>query len=79
MKTKYKFIYFEKANWKTEGFKVWRCLNSKSSNTLGYVEYYLLWKQYIFEAYADSIVFSASCLDDISHFLKQLNEAGGGR
>lgn len=73
MKTKYKFIYFKQMI--EPG--CWECLNNKRNDTLGYLKYYKVWKEYILKS-EDFVFFSASCLDDISHFLKQLNAERSG-
>lgn len=72
MKTNYKDIYFE------ETANSWRCYNNTIKTLLGWTEYYKLWKQFIFNA-ADYVIFSADCLADISHFLKQLNDRKDGK
>lgn len=68
MKTKYKYIHFREF----PGY--WSCKNNKSKVTLGIVEYYRPWKQWCYIPFSTSVVFSADCLDDISHFLGQLNK-----
>ncbi len=72
MKTEYKYTRF-KIN--KESSKRWMCLNKQSNTTIGWCEYYNAWYQWVFEGYKYCI-FSASCLDDIAHFLRQLNEQG---
>lgn len=68
MKTHYKFIHFAKH----EDFDTaWWCHNNRTGGTLGMVEWYRPWKQYIFNAHDDSL-FSADCLQDIIHFMSQL-------
>mgnify|MGYP001567459224 CR=1 FL=1 len=69
MKTKYKYIHFteDKDN------AAWLCMNTKHSDLLGWVDYNSGWKQHVFTAAGNDIIFSASCLDDISHFMKQLD------
>ncbi len=74
MKTKYEHIYFEKDN---DDPVIWDCHNNKGYGVLGFVDYYKVWKQFVFNS-ADCAVFSNDCLDDISHFLKQLNAERSG-
>lgn len=65
MKTKYKYIYFEKIKGE------WICFNNKSKYALGWICYYRKWKLYVIE-FKSGCVFNNSCLTDIAHFLKQL-------
>jgi hypothetical protein len=78
MKTEYKYIEFneQKLKRKRDGkdVTVWFCQNRKIGTHLGWVEYYDEWKQYVFTATDNTMIFSASCLTDIAHFLKQLND-----
>ena len=46
MKTRYKYIHFEKNLFSSE---VWNCINNNTNHRLGILEYYPEWKQYIFE------------------------------
>lgn len=72
MKTKYKYIHFEKINENdADSDAEWDCKNNKSKCVLGIIEYYGRWKQYVFEAYGDC-VFNVDCLNDIVDFMKQL-------
>ncbi len=71
MKTVYKYIkfvhpIFDKLSWS--------CVNKRHGDLLGTVRWSSGWREHVFIAISDDIVFSASCLDDISHFMKQLNE-----
>ena len=70
MKTVYKFIYFTELK-KMPG--KWVCLNLKTADPLAFIEYYPAWRQHIAQ-FNDGCVFNCQCLDDISDFLKQLNE-----
>ena len=72
MKTKYKYIRFEKrVNPWDEEYVYWRCSTIKHRELLGSVVYYQLWKQYCFMPEGEA-VFSSDCLEDIQDFLKQL-------
>ena len=73
MKTKYKFIEFDMMPEDDRGCVFYSCLNRKTGDCLGFVEYYKDWRQYCFEP-ADGAIFSSSCLADIQHFLGQLNK-----
>ena len=75
-KTEYKHIAFTEHTLKRgkKDVNVWICGNPKAGVTLGWTEYYAEWKQHVFSAINDTMIFSASCLTDIAHFLKQLND-----
>jgi hypothetical protein len=70
MQTKYKHIDFAQA--KSNGQDVWVCNNTKHDEVLGLIEYYEPWKQYVFSATDNTMIFSVSCLQDIIHFIGQL-------
>lgn len=67
MKTQYRFIHFVK---KISGD--WACVTSNHRNRLGTVEFYMPWKQWVFSA-IPLVIFSEDCLDDVRHFIHQLN------
>lgn len=67
LKTQYKYIKFVQA---TEEL-YWWCL-SNSDDDLGMVEMYPPWKQFCFFPIRDTL-HSATCLDDIAAFLRQVN------
>lgn len=69
MKTRYKYIHFEKLS---DNPEVWYCGTLKHQ-ALGTVEYYQQWGKYIFEPDPGTI-YSADCCRDIAKFLEQLNE-----
>lgn len=71
MKTSYEHIYFEQNE-----VNVWHCRNNKNDKILGDTRINLRWREHIFRPRTDAI-FSASRLDDIAHFLKQLNDRNG--
>lgn len=71
MKTKYKYVEFAK-DFRGD----WLCFNRKSEDELGWIEYRTGWRQFVINTSPD-IIFSAGCLDDISHFLGQLNKTKG--
>lgn len=71
MKTKYKYIHFQIS---IEDRDIWECYNSKHGDLLGDVFFFERWNQYVFAADNAEIIFSAECLNDIKHFLEQLNE-----
>ena len=68
MKTKYKFIHMEE-NVLFE--RSWNICNNKSGNAIGFIEWYVEWKKYVFQSNGTA-VFSIDCLEDIIHFIKQL-------
>lgn len=75
MKTVYRYIRFYQGQTVKE-HPIWICRDrSTAPGKLGACEYYREWKQYVFNTNPNAD-FSADCLDDISHFLKQLNEHG---
>jgi hypothetical protein len=77
MKTRYKYIHFEKDIPTAEG---WVIINNRSNAVLGYLAYYKPWKQYVFSQASENIVFNKSCLQEIIHFMDQLeSEAGDDR
>lgn len=67
MKTVYRYIRFD-----LEG-GYWKCMNKRAANILGYASYYPQWKQWVMEFERDC-VFNNSCLNDMAHFLSQLNK-----
>ena len=73
MKTKYKHIYFEKLVTTADSPKpIWLCCNNTTDEQLGQLEWYAPWRQYVFAAGSEIIVFSKSCLLDICHFIDHL-------
>lgn len=73
MKTEYEYIHFDNIEDKSKN-SVWSCRNNRNNSELGRVQWYPQWRQYCFlSLMIHEAVFSASCHDDISHFLKQLN------
>ncbi len=74
MKTEYKHIRFQdlSAQYPRRKTSTYNCWNH-SEILLGCVEWKSGWRQYIFEP--NQAVFSAGCLQDISHFIKQLMDA----
>lgn len=73
MKTVYRYIKFERTE--SMGLVIWQCRNSRHDDLLGKCQWDIQWHQFVFFPTSQWCVFSADCLDDISHFLKQLNEA----
>jgi len=68
MKTKYNYIHFKEVD------DYWECRNNKKNKVLGIVYTSKQWKQYVY-APQTITVYSADCLADIQHFMKQLKEA----
>jgi len=76
LKTKYKYIHFKFITRLTNRSK-WNCVNNRSNRILGSVEWERDWKQFIFTPTRKfQTIYSASCLNDIGHFISQLNEKG---
>ena len=73
MKTKYEYIHFNHHEG-YQSYKWWTCHNNRMNDELGEVEYNKQWRRWEFTADVHA-AFSASCLDDISHFMKQLKDA----
>lgn len=71
LKTKYKYIEFEESPDKEA--KLWVCLNRKAESHLADLIYYEPWRQWVVE-FQPECVFNNTCLNDISHFLRQLNQ-----
>ena len=57
-----------KSNTKTEHYLV---LNNKSNSVLGWIEWYVSWRQYCFTPVTNTI-FSAGCLEDVQSFIRGL-------
>lgn len=68
MKTSFKFIKFEKNEFRS----VWNILNRKDESVLGEITYYHPWKKWVFAATNNDIIFDAVCLKDIVEFMEQL-------
>jgi hypothetical protein len=70
VKMGYKFIHFERAANQTtiQKHPWWWCRSNSSPTTLGTVEWYTLWEQYVFSPSKET-VFSADCLLDIVDFI----------
>jgi hypothetical protein len=75
MKTVYKYLEFELVMFQCKMLKTkrWNCFNKKHRTYLGEVKWHPRWRQYCF--YPDGgTIFSAGCMADIIHFVKQLME-----
>ena len=68
--TRYRHIHFEVIEEKAKA-KVWECRNNKTGARLGEISWYGPWRKYCICLWV-GCVFDDGCLDDISHFLKQL-------
>lgn len=56
----------------------WEVTNKSSGAYLGIIEWYSAWRQYCYTPggdYGARLIFSASCLDDISGFIKMQMQA----
>lgn len=76
MKTQYKYIHFVEIGAQNKSYHPYECRNNKNDLVLGWVSYYVPWKQNVFTAAKNWPIFNNSCLADIQHFLEQRNEAG---
>ena len=73
LKTEYRFIKFEQESNMYQANPIWRCKNKKQNTQLGIIEYYNHWNQWVFGYIDHQIIFNSDCMDEILHFLKQLN------
>jgi hypothetical protein len=76
--TRYSYIHFTLSS-SGENTSVWVCRNNRDPNMwLGFVKWYAPWRQYCFLPNCflptDDMVFSAGCLDDVSDFLRRVNQ-----
>ena len=71
LKTDYQYLIFVEVPNPGRKTSVWECRNKNSQTVLGTVSWYGPWRQY---CYFPSIqaVYSAGCLQDITHFINQL-------
>lgn len=75
MKTEYQYIRF--ALWPVQPSvktQTWDCRNIRHGTQLGVVKWDGAWRQYVFEPSRRGVIFSAGCLADIQHFIRQLRE-----
>jgi len=62
-----RFMYAEQV------FDTWMIHNKRGGDVLGYIDRYDAWEQYVFTG-AETCVFSADCLAEITAFLGRLNK-----
>jgi hypothetical protein len=76
VKTDYQYLVFVKRENPTGKTFIFECKNKRSNTCLGIVRWYGSWRQYCYlpEMFLGA-VYSSGCLDDISNFVKQLNDA----
>jgi hypothetical protein len=72
MKTQYKYIHFVEIV-QDPNHSTWSCRTNSGQLELGRTEWYYPWKQYCYSPTYQA-VYSADCLDDISHFMGQLKK-----
>jgi len=72
MQTEYKHILFDLKETKAKT-TVWSCKNKRSGEELAFISWYGPWRQYCFFP-TIAAVYSSSCLEDIKHFIAQLEE-----
>ena len=70
MKTEYKYIHFIKIEDKPKT-SIWMCHNNNSSVGLGRIKWNSGWRQYCYYPRCEA-VYSVGCLEDINHFINQL-------
>ena len=70
MKTQYNYLKFVKTADKPKT-SIWVCVNH-GNELLGEVHWYSSWRQYCYFP-AETSVYSIGCLQDIVHFVEQLN------
>ena len=75
MKTRYKFLIFEKAKEQPPKTERWECKNARNGTVLGEVKWYGPWRQYCYFPIVQA-VYSNGCLKDIAHFIGQLGGLG---
>ena len=74
LKTKYKYIEFNQESNMYQDNPIWRCVNRKSKGQLCIIEYYPDWKRWVMGAVDHMNIFSRDCLEDIIHFMSQLEK-----
>lgn len=72
LKTIYEFIQFFEVESKPKT-KVYSCVNKKSGEELGRVQWFGSWRQYVYFPTVRA-VYSKGCLKDICDFIEQLKE-----
>lgn len=74
LKVQYKHIHFKEKS-STGKTRVYECMNNRTDQVLGEIKWYGAWRQYCwFPSVLIYTVFSADCNDDISHFIRQLED-----
>ncbi len=68
MKAKYRYIHFKKM----QRGEQWACLNNRSKDILGRINYNSRWKQFVID-FRENCIFNNQCLCEIADFLTQLN------
>ena len=72
MQIKYTFIHFVLTAEKPKT-SVYDCISNRGGDILGEVAWYPTWRQYCFQPDYGT-VFSRGCMEDINHFIRQLEE-----
>ena len=65
------FLTFAEEHWPNRKTKTIRILSAHHGHTLGIINWYGPWRQYVFEAHAGT-VWSDGCLTDVQNKLAQL-------
>jgi hypothetical protein len=72
MKTRYRYIHFVEPEPEPDDY--WLCMtNSSPTDCLGVIEYFKPWKKWQFAPKVET-AFTADCLQDIAHFMGQLQK-----
>ena len=72
MKTKFKWIWFNKIEGKPKT-QVWECYSNESDEELGLVKWYGPWRQYCFFP-ETSLLFNPECMREVAEFVETLTK-----
>jgi hypothetical protein len=61
----------------SSGKPVYHITNNKSNGFLGWILWYPAWKQFVFTAVSDNVVFNNSCLRDVFDFMENHAKSEG--
>lgn len=70
---KTKYMEFELIERKSKT-NIYEISNIKNGESLGIIEWYAYWRQYIFQPEYGFVLFNSDCLNEISKFLSELNK-----
>lgn len=72
VQTKFAYIEFVKIGEVSRAVPIYSCINSKTKDDLGSVQFYAPWKKFCYYPVSD-IVLNGTCMSDIVFFVSQLN------